>query len=88
MYSHDGCSRGGRLKRGLLIALFSIGTVGGFASGIHTMKRHCHGRRERFENHVADVCVRAAKAAESDAASKAPPPPPPRADKAEADSAK
>lgn len=84
MYAHDGCSRGGRLKRGLLIALFSIGTVGGFASGIHSMKRHCHGRREKFENHVADICVRAAaRQNESDAQRSAPPPPPARTDKAD-----
>lgn len=79
MYAHDGgCSRGGRIKRGILIGLFSIGTIGGFASGFHSMK-HCKSGRQRFEDHVADVCVRAAnrandKAAEARGADKTPPP--------------
>lgn len=80
MYGHDhhGCSGGSRLKRGLLIGLFSIGTIGGFASGFHHMRGHCQSRREKFENHVADVCVRAAERAQAEAEatkSKAAPPP-------------
>jgi hypothetical protein len=51
------------MKRKLLIALFSIGTVVGFGSGIFSMA-HCHhhgrDRRAAFERHVADVCVEAA----------------------------
>lgn len=67
MYGYDhGCSGGSRVKRGLLIGLLSLGTIGGFASGIHSMRHHCQARREQFENHVADVCVRAAKAAEAE----------------------
>lgn len=95
MYGHDhghdyghGCSGRSRLKRGLLIGLFSIGAIGGFASGIHSMKHHCQARREKFENHVADVCVKAANRAEAEAAAKAeatknaaPPPATEKADK-------
>jgi len=62
-----GCGGGGRIKRGILIGLLSIGTIGGFACGFHSMGQHCHARREAFERHVADVCVRAAHEAEATA---------------------
>lgn len=84
MYAADGCSRGSRLKRGLLIGLFSIGTIGGFASGMHSMRHHCQARRERFEDHVADVCVRAAHRAEAETEkSRAPSAETPNSDRAE-----
>ena len=48
------------MKRKLLIVLLGLGTIGGFASGFASM--HCHGdRQQTFEEHVADVCVAAAK---------------------------
>jgi len=34
-------------RRKLLIALFALGTVGGFASGIHSMRRHCRRNWDR-----------------------------------------
>jgi len=56
------------MRRGLLIVLLSIGTVGGFAAGfarLHHCRQHGHGwhgeRHQQFENHVADVCVSAAE---------------------------
>ncbi|MCB9621661.1 MAG: hypothetical protein H6721_23490 [Sandaracinus sp.] len=61
------------MKRPLLIALLSLGTVGGFAHGFHSLRHH-HHRRAQFERHVARVCVEAAR--EADAAQEAPPPPP------------
>ncbi|MEO7095231.1 MAG: hypothetical protein ABI175_18365 [Polyangiales bacterium] len=35
------------IRRKLMIALFALGTVGGFASGIHSMRRHCRRGWER-----------------------------------------
>lgn len=55
------------MRRIGLIVLLSLGTLGGFASGIASM-RGCHQRREAFEQHVARVCVDAAREAERDAA--------------------
>lgn len=52
-------------KRALLIVLFSIGTVGGFAHGFVSLGRSwasCRAERRRaFEDHVAEVCTRAAE---------------------------
>ncbi|MFO0550712.1 MAG: hypothetical protein U0271_20120 [Polyangiaceae bacterium] len=58
-------------KRKIVMALLALGTVGGFASGFMSMRCHARARRAAFEDHVADVCVRAAKNAENgrDAAS-------------------
>ena len=56
------------MRRTLLIVLLSLGTVGGFAAGfarLHYYRHHGYGwhgpGRERFEDRVADVCVRAAE---------------------------
>ena len=49
------------MRRKLLIALLALGTVGGYASGFASM-RHCQSaRRQSFEQHVAQVCVDAAR---------------------------
>jgi hypothetical protein len=52
------------IKRTLLVVLFSLGTVGGFAHGFgslgHCAARH-EARREAFEHHVADLCTRSAE---------------------------
>lgn len=54
------------MRRKALIVLLALGTVGGYASGFASM-RACHNhRRAAFEQHVAKVCVDAAR--ESDAA--------------------
>ncbi len=48
-------------KRRALIAFFSVGTVGGFASGFAHVRHGCHHqRRAHFEQHVANVCLQAA----------------------------
>ena len=46
------------------MAVLAVGAIGGFASGFHSLHGSCHARHERFEDHVADVCVRAAKKAD------------------------
>jgi hypothetical protein len=51
------------MKRKLLIALFTFGTVAGFGTGIASLACGHHraeARRAAFERHVADVCVDAA----------------------------
>lgn len=49
------------MRRKFLIALLALGTVGGFASGFASL-RHCQSqRRDAFEQHVAQVCVDAAR---------------------------
>ena len=54
------------MRRKALIVLLALGTVGGYASGFASM-RWCHQqRRASFEQHVAQVCVDAAR--QSDAA--------------------
>jgi hypothetical protein len=45
------------MKRRILIVLLAFGTVAGFTSAF---KEH-RERAERFERHVADVCVGAAQ---------------------------
>jgi len=53
------------MKRAFLIVLFGLGTVGGFAHGFAGLgrcaARHHDERRMEFEDHVADVCLRAAE---------------------------
>ena len=56
------------IRRRIAIFLLSLGTVAGFAMGFHSMRHyHCQSHRESFEDHVADVCVRAAKNADQKA---------------------
>lgn len=53
--------RGAPMRRGILIALLSLGTIGGFASGFCSLHRAHAAHREAFERHVAKLCVDAAK---------------------------
>ena len=55
------------MKRKILIALLTLGTIGGFASGISSMRWRHHHRRAAFEQHVARVCVDAARGADLEA---------------------
>jgi hypothetical protein len=53
------------IKRGVLVVLLSLGAIGGFTHGFAYMAQ-CHGsceasRRDQFEDHIADVCTRAAQ---------------------------
>ncbi|MEO8900707.1 MAG: hypothetical protein ABI488_03620 [Polyangiaceae bacterium] len=48
------------MKRKALMFALALGAVGGFASGLYGC--HHHGeRRQAFEDHIADVCTRAAE---------------------------
>jgi hypothetical protein len=49
-----------RRKRAL-IALLTLGTLGGYAAGFMSIGCHAHERRAAYERHVADVCVQAAR---------------------------
>ncbi len=54
------------MRRPILSTLLLVGATAGFVSGAHHVFGHGHhpfrsARREAFENHVADVCVRAAR---------------------------
>ena len=49
------------MRRRILMVLFALGAIGGYASGCHQL-RACHmQRRSAFEAHVARVCVDAAR---------------------------
>jgi len=49
------------MKRTILIVLFALGTVGGYATGFASL-RHCQrAHRGAFERHVAKVCADAAR---------------------------
>ena len=56
------------IKRRILIAILGLGTIAGFGSGFaHTawaIRHHHDSRRAAFEQHIADVCVEAAKRAQ------------------------
>lgn len=47
------------MRRKLLIALLAFGTVAGYGSAFMHRREH----RARFEQHVADVCLDAARRA-------------------------
>lgn len=49
------------MRRRLLIALFALGTLGGYGSAIAGMSCRAHHRRAAFERHVAHICAEAAK---------------------------
>ena len=49
------------MRRRLLIALLALGTVGGYGMGFASMRCRAHSRRAAFEQHVAKLCVDAAR---------------------------
>jgi hypothetical protein len=49
------------MKRRILIAVLALGTVGGFGMGFASMRCNARHRRAAFEQHVAKVCVDAAR---------------------------
>lgn len=51
------------MRRKITIALLALGTVGGFASGLSSMRCRAEARRAAFERHVASLCVDAAREA-------------------------
>ena len=54
------------IKRGALIALFSFGAIAGFHHGMATVGSCHQSRRAAFEDHVAEVCTRAAQRVQSE----------------------
>lgn len=48
-------------RRKLLILALAFGTVAGYASGFHSMRRCHYDRRANFEQHVAKICADAAR---------------------------
>jgi len=51
------------MKRRALIFVLAVGTIAGFASGLFGCHYHGTARQQAFEDHVADVCTRAAERA-------------------------
>jgi hypothetical protein len=53
------------MRRRIAIVLLTLGPIGGYAAGFASLKCHHQARRQYWENHVAKVCVEAAKNAEA-----------------------
>lgn len=51
------------MKRRIAIVLLTLGTIGGYAAGFASLRCHGGQRRQAFEQHVAKVCVDAAREA-------------------------
>ncbi|HTA92104.1 MAG TPA: hypothetical protein VK745_21135 [Polyangiaceae bacterium] len=49
------------MRRKALIFVLALGAVAGFASGLFGCHYRGMERRQAFEDHVADVCTRAAE---------------------------
>jgi hypothetical protein len=49
-----------RIRR-VLIALFALGTIGGYGSAIAGASCRAHARRAAYERHVAHLCSDAAR---------------------------
>lgn len=48
------------MRHRFLAFLLVLGVFGGLCAGFFSLCHHHHHRRERFEAHIADVCVDAA----------------------------
>ncbi len=55
------------MRRKALILILAMGAVGGFASGFMGCHHRGMDKRQAFEDHVADVCMRAAERAHDSA---------------------
>jgi hypothetical protein len=51
------------MRRRLVMFLLAAGTLGGYASGFAHMHACRNAHRAAFEEHIANVCVNAAKGA-------------------------
>ncbi|HYP76648.1 MAG TPA: hypothetical protein VER12_11855 [Polyangiaceae bacterium] len=49
------------MRRKALVLVLALGAVAGFASGLYGCHYHAIDRRQAFEDHIADVCTRAAE---------------------------
>lgn len=52
--------KGGNAMRTFWIVLLTCGFVGGLVAGITSLHHRTHHHHSAFEDHIADVCVRAA----------------------------
>ena len=55
------------MRRKGLIFVLALGSIAGFASGLYGCHYHGVERRQAFEDHVADICTRAAERSRSHA---------------------
>jgi hypothetical protein len=62
------------MRRKALILVLALGAIAGFASGLYGCHYHGVERHQAFEDHIADVCMRAAQRSQNRAshAEKAP----------------
>ena len=49
------------MRRKIWIVLLALGTIGGYGAGVVQLVRRAHGAHDRFERHIAEVCVEAAR---------------------------
>jgi hypothetical protein len=61
------------MRRKLAIALLALGTIGGYASGFAALRCNAASRRAAFQQHVAALCVNAAREADAASAERAAP---------------
>ena len=60
------------MKRKALMVLFAFGAIAGFGSAAFGCRQHASERRAAFEDHIAEVCTRAAERGGRSHAEKAP----------------
>ena len=53
------------MKRKLLIVALALGTVGGFASGIMSLRCHGKWRRDHHRQTMTDICADAVRQAQA-----------------------
>lgn len=53
------------MKRKLLIVALAMGTVGGFASGLASLRCHRHHRYAHFKKEVTEICAEAVRQAQT-----------------------
>jgi hypothetical protein len=68
------------MRHRILIALFALGTIGGFASGFHSLRHRGECRRSWMEERASRTCTPCPTSAEAPSApsTQAPPPAEPR----------
>jgi len=49
------------MRHRALIVVLALGAVAGFGSGLYSCHYHGIERRQAFEDHIADICTRAAE---------------------------
>jgi hypothetical protein len=49
------------MRRRVLLFVLAVGAIAGFTSSLWGCHYHASERRQAFEDHIADVCTRAAE---------------------------